>query len=95
MRRLALLLLLALAALPATAVQRALLVGVSELPFQPQNLWLQAPRNDVLLMREVLQQQGFAPADIATLADGVPGAQPPDSRAIGQALQQLLARSGQ
>lgn len=93
--RLLLLLLLALAALPAAAVQRALLVGVSELPFQPQNLWLQAPRNDVLLMREVLQQQGFAPADIATLADGVPGAQPPDSRAIGQALQQLLARSGQ
>jgi len=77
----------------AAAAQRALLVGVSELPNQPASLWLQAPRNDVMLMRDTLQRQGFAPADIMVLADGVAGAALPDSQAIQQALQRLLAQS--
>ena len=38
----------------AQAVPRALLVGVSELVNQPATLWLQAPRNDVALMRDTL-----------------------------------------
>ncbi|RYZ06712.1 MAG: caspase family protein [Comamonadaceae bacterium] len=84
---------LMLAAGPAAAVQRALLVGVSELASQPAALWLQAPRNDVLLMRSALQQQGFAAADIAVVADGVPGAALPDARGIHDALARLLAQS--
>jgi hypothetical protein len=77
----------------AAAAQRALLVGVSELVNQPQSLWLQAPRNDVMLMRDALQKQGFAPNDIVLLADGVEGAALPASHAIHEALGRLLAQS--
>jgi hypothetical protein len=88
-----LVLLAALAGGGAHAAQRALLVGVSELVNQPSSLWLQAPRNDVLLMREALQKQGFAASDIAVLADGVPGAALPEAQRIHEALGQLLAQS--
>lgn len=81
------------AAVPAWAAQRALLVGVSELVNQPQSLWLQAPRNDVMLMRQALQKQGFAEGDITVLADGVAGAALPDAQAIHDALARLLAQS--
>jgi hypothetical protein len=77
----------------AGAAQRALLVGVSELAYQPASLWLQAPRNDVVLMRDALERQGFARADITVLADGVAGAALPDAQAIREALQRLLAQS--
>jgi hypothetical protein len=77
----------------AFATQRALLVGVSELVNQPQALWLQAPRNDVMLMRDALLKQGFAPADITVLADGVSGSVLPESQAIHEALGRLLAQS--
>ncbi|WP_440533285.1 caspase family protein [Variovorax sp. YR566] len=77
----------------AFATQRALLVGVSELVNQPQVLWLQAPRNDVMLMRDALLRQGFAAPDIAVLADGVSGAALPESQAIHDALARLLAQS--
>ncbi|WP_261217133.1 caspase family protein [Variovorax sp. CY25R-8] len=89
------LLLLALACLAprAFATQRALLVGVSELVNQPQSLWLQAPRNDVALMRDALLRQGFGAGDITTLADGVSGAALPESQAIHDALSRLLAQS--
>lgn len=84
---------LLLASAWAGAAQRALLVGVSELANQPASLWLQAPRNDVLLMRDALARQGFAPTDITLLADGVAGAALPDAQAIRDALQRLLAQS--
>ncbi|UVH56800.1 caspase family protein [Variovorax paradoxus] len=77
----------------AFATPRALLVGVSELVNQPQALWLQAPRNDVMLMRDALLKQGFAAPDIAVLADGVSGAALPESQAIHDALARLLAQS--
>jgi len=95
MRRALNLLLLALALHGgfAQAAQRALLVGVSELANQPQSLWLAAPRNDVILMRQVLQQHGFAAGEITVLADGVSGAALPDSRQIRDALSRLLSRS--
>ncbi|RYY92153.1 MAG: caspase family protein, partial [Comamonadaceae bacterium] len=84
---------LLLAAGGAAAVQRALLVGVSELAYQPQALWLQAPRNDVILMRQALLRQGFTAGDITTLADGVPGAALPEAQGIQDALARLLAQS--
>ena len=77
----------------AAAAQRALLVGVSELVNQPQALWLQAPRNDVLLMRQALLKQGFAESDITVLADGVSGAALPDTQGIHDALARLFAQS--
>ena len=91
--RLALLLPGLVGVLAAEATPRALLVGVSELVNQPAALWLQAPRNDVILMRDALQAQGFAAADIAVLADGVPGAGLPDAARIHEALARLLAQS--
>jgi Caspase domain len=80
----------------AHAVQRALLVGVSELVNQPQSLWLQAPRNDVILMRDALVKQGFKADDIIVLADGVAGAALPESARIHEALMRLfkLSQSG-
>ena len=81
------------ATVPAWAAQRALLVGVSELVNQPQALWLQAPRNDVMLMRTALQKHGFAASDITTLADGVNGAALPDAQGIQDALGRLLEQS--
>ncbi|RZL65877.1 MAG: caspase family protein [Variovorax sp.] len=84
---------LLLAAGGVAAAQRALLVGVSELAYQPPSMWLQAPRNDVLLMRQALQKHGFAASDITTLADGVSGAALPEAQAIQDALARLLAQS--
>jgi Caspase domain len=75
------------------AAQRALLVGVSELVNQPQSLWLQAPRNDVILMRDTLLGQGFRPDDITILADGVAGAALPDAARIHEAFIRLLKSS--
>lgn len=84
----------ALTALPAHATQRALLVGVSELVNQTPEVWLSAPRNDVLLMRRALLAQGLAPANIALLADGVEGAELPSAQRVHQALRDLLEKSG-
>jgi hypothetical protein len=92
-RRLLLLVGLLFASCSAFATQRALLVGVSELVNQPQALWLQAPRNDVMLMRDALLKQGFAAPDITVLADGVNGAVLPEAQAIHAALARLLAQS--
>lgn len=91
--RVALVLLMLAAGAGAGAAQRALLVGVSELVNQPSSLWLQAPRNDVILMRQALQKHGFAPGDITVLADGVSGAALPDAQRIHEALGRLLEQS--
>ncbi|KQU86761.1 peptidase C14 [Variovorax sp. Root318D1] len=91
--RLLCLLMLLAAAGGSAAAQRALLVGVSELVNQPQALWLQAPRNDVMLMRQTLMKQGFAPADVTVLADGVAGASLPEAERINEALARLLEQS--
>ena len=77
------------AAPPAQAEMRALLVGVSGYAERP----LKGPRNDVRRMREVLEQRGFKPAQITTLADGVPGAGEPTRMAIVTALDRLAAGS--
>jgi len=81
------------AATGAGAAQRALLVGVSELVNQPSSLWLQAPRNDVMLMRQALLRQGFAAGDITVVADGVDGAVLPEAQRIHEAMARLLEQS--
>ncbi len=86
-------LVLCMTAVSSMAAQRALLVGVSELVNQPQALWLQAPRNDVVLMRDTLLRQGFAAADISILADGVAGSPLPEAALIHEALARLLKAS--
>ncbi len=82
-----------LSALPALAAKLALLVGVGEYPALAPELQLKAPPADVRLMRRVLLQRGFAAADIATLADGVEGAQPPTRENILAALRALAGRA--
>lgn len=53
----------------------ALLIGVGEYPALAERYQLQdGPRNDVKLMRTVLQGKGFSPERITVLADGVDGA---------------------
>ncbi len=79
--------------IPAQATQRALLVGVSELVNQAPDIWLSAPRNDVLLMRRALLTQGLDPANITILADGVEGAELPSATRVHQALADLLKQS--
>lgn len=79
------------ASLAATsrAADHALLVGVSEYPALDQDYQLRGPRNDVLLMQEVLIQRGMDPANIRILADGVAGAALPTRAAILKALDAL------
>lgn len=60
-------------AAPCAAASHALLVGVSGYPSLPEARRLRGPRNDVPLMRDVLQRAGMAAADIQVLADGVAG----------------------
>ncbi len=73
----------------AQAEMRALLVGVSSYAAHP----LKGPRNDVQRMREVLERRAFKPAQITTLADGVPKAAMPTRGAILTALDDLADRS--
>lgn len=71
----------------------ALLVGVSNYPGLPENRQLQGAKNDVLLMRKVLSNNGFAPAKILLLADQVNGAPAPTRDNILSALNQLKDQS--
>ena len=71
------------AAMPAAAAERyALLVGVSALPALPRSAWLEGPRHDVPAMRKALLAQGFAPARVVSLADGIDGAAAPTRDAV-------------
>src|SRR5262245_47609981 len=53
------------------AANHALLVGVSSYPSLSPQLQLTGPKNDVELMRDLLQRRGFPAANIRVLADGV------------------------
>lgn len=85
-----LLIALGLAAPPARAETRALLIGVSDYDPASGIPSLKGPRNDVRLMREVLAGRGVA--DIRVLADGVEGsAARPDRAAIIAAFDRMAA----
>ena len=86
------LLLCTLATTGAAAERNALLVGVSDYPNLPGR-GLQGPKNDVVVMRSVLERRGFKPDRIVTLADNVPQAQDPTRRNILEALDRLVAQS--
>jgi hypothetical protein len=78
----------------AVANQRyALLVGVSSYPSLGENLQLHGPKNDVVLMRALLQQKGFDARNIRVLADGLPGAGDPTNAAIMGELKVLTGRA--
>lgn len=84
--------------LPADAVQaerHALLVGVSRyVSFaDDERMQLSGPRNDVQLLRTLLEPLGFAPQAVRVLADGVPGSAEPTRAAILLSLDQLVERS--
>lgn len=71
------------------AERHALLVGVSTMPALPRSSWLGGPRHDVPAMRTALLAQGFTPAHITSLADGVDGAAAPTRAAILAQLERL------
>ena len=71
----------------------ALLVGVSEYPGLGSRFNLEGPRNDAVLMRDVLTGHGFLPANIVTLTEEVPGADLPTRTNILEALDRLIARA--
>ncbi|MGC2203989.1 MAG: caspase family protein, partial [Stellaceae bacterium] len=67
----------------------ALLIGVSGYPSLPVANRLEGPRNDVVLLRDVLSQHGLTRDNIRVLADGVPGAEEPTRARIMEALGTL------
>ncbi len=73
--------------------RHALLVGVSSYPSLGQNLQLHGPKNDVVLMRTILQQRGFEAKNIRVLADGVAGAGDPTRAAIMNELKALAGKA--
>lgn len=87
-------LLLFIVCLPSTASdQYALLIGVSEYPELDPRFNLIGPRNDVLLMYQLLQQQNFSEANIYLLTENHPKATTPTRANIFDKLQTLLERA--
>lgn len=85
---------LMLFAAEAAANQRyALLVGVSSYPSLGENLQLHGPKNDVVLMRALLQQKGFEAKHVRVLADGLSGAGDPTRAAIMSELKGLAGKA--
>lgn len=70
---------------------RALLIGVSGYPSLLASARRVSPRNDVALMKGVLQERGVPAAAIRVLADGLPGAAFPTRQAIFDELDNLAA----
>lgn len=85
-------LLAGLAGPAGAATRQALLVGVAD--YDRPGLSLSGPGNDVALMRNVLQQLGFDPSNIATLASDADPARRPTRANILGALDRLAAESG-
>jgi hypothetical protein len=77
----------------AYAERHALLVGVSSYPALESKLQLEGPKNDIPLIRSVLERRGFATSNMQVLADGVPGAADPNRAAVLGAMDQLVAKS--
>ncbi len=93
---LALLLAVLVCVLPMQAAQAArlaLLVGVSNYPALDAKLQLEGPRNDIPLIRSVLERRGFKADDMQVLADGVAGARDPSRNAVLGAMDQLVAKA--
>lgn len=76
---------------PGSSEVRAVLVGVSDYEFVSGIPDLRGPKNDVVLMRDVLQKRGVS--DITVLADGVKGAGWPTRQAILNALKGVSERA--
>ncbi len=76
-------------AAPTVAVERALLVGVSDYPNLPRRLWLHGPVNDVALMRDVLLRRGYGAENIRQLSSRMGGSDEPTRANIIAALSRL------
>jgi hypothetical protein len=82
---------LAAQASSAIAAERyALLVGVTEYPALDPKLWLNGPANDVVLMEQVLLQQGFSDEHIIVLSQGPNADGEPTRAAILGAIDSLI-----
>lgn len=77
----------------AATNRHALLVGVSSYPSLAEDHQLHGPKNDVTLLRSVLERRGFAASAVRVLADQVQGAHgEPTRAAILAELDALAAR---
>ena len=86
--------LLFIVCLPTVASdQYALLIGVSEYPELDPRFNLVGPRNDVLLMYQLLQQQKFSEENIYLLTENHPKATDPTRAHIFDKLEVLLERA--
>jgi hypothetical protein len=77
---------------PAWSETHALLVGVSDYPGLPKARRLSGPRNDVLLLRDMMRASGMVDRQIHLLADGVDGAELPTRSRIMEKFS-LLSRT--
>ncbi|MBV1879542.1 MAG: caspase family protein [Pseudomonadales bacterium] len=73
----------------------AVLIGVSKYPSLDQRFQLIGPRNDALLLHQVLQQQGFPADNIQLLTEDHPLAKPPTRQNILTSLDQVLDNAKQ
>jgi hypothetical protein len=80
---------LCLLPLAAHAVDRALLIGVSDYPALPRRLWLRGPINDVALMRTVLAARGFDATAMRVLVSRAAPSDEPNRANILQAMESL------
>ncbi|WP_435138548.1 caspase family protein [Pseudopelagicola sp. nBUS_19] len=76
---------------PAHGEMRALLVGVSDYDKGTGIADLRGPKNDVLLMQDVLKQRGAT--DVVIVADGVEGAGQPTLAGIEAGFAQITAQA--
>lgn len=93
MKAISTLLLLATMAVPASAENHALLVGVSSYPQLGPQFQLHGPANDVRMMRELLKTRGFADNRVVALADGVEQAAEPTRANILAAMGALAQQA--
>ena len=84
--------LLAIAASPAAAETRALLVGVSKYQNLDESKHLWAPKNDVKEIEELLLKRGVKKNEITLIADGI-SRQNPTRQVVMDALRALTERS--
>lgn len=76
-----------------SAASHGILVGVSDYPFLDEQLNLVGPRNDVLLMYDVLQQKGIPADNLHLLTERHPKAIAPTRSNILGILKQVLEQS--
>jgi len=75
-----------------TVSRYAVLVGVTKYPYLSRNVDLIGPKNDALLMRDVLLNKGFEPNKMHLLVDEVDGGKEPTRENIMSSLAEVASQ---